>query len=311
MRLEGRRESDNVEDRRNESGGVDSNFGGSRIPIGLPAGGAARGGGIGIVGLLVILGISWLLGINPLTLLDSGQSGSPVVIGDDGGRAPPASEGKVGQPSDQGGKFVARVLADTEDTWTRIFKQGGRTYKVPTLVLFTGSTSSACGFAQTAAGPFYCPNDQKVYIDLEFYDELRSKFGAPGDFAQAYVVAHEVGHHVQNLLGIIPKVDQMRRSASKEEDSALSVRLELQADCLAGVWGREAQTEGILDPGDLNQALNAAAQIGDDTLQKRSQGYVVPETFTHGTSEQRQRWLKRGFDQGNIEACDTFGAKQL
>ena len=311
MRLEGRRESDNVEDRRNESGGVDSNFGGSRIPIGLPAGGAARGGGIGIVGLLVILGISWLLGINPLTLLDSGQSGSPVVIGDDGGRAPPASEGKVGQPSDQGGKFVARVLADTEDTWTRIFKQGGRTYKVPTLVLFTGSTSSACGFAQTAAGPFYCPNDQKVYIDLEFYDELRSKFGAPGDFAQAYVVAHEVGHHVQNLLGIIPKVDQMRRNATKEEDSALSVRLELQADCLAGVWGREAQKEGILDPGDLNQALNAAAQIGDDTLQKRSQGYVVPETFTRGTSEQRQRWLKRGFDQGKIEACDTFGAKEL
>jgi predicted metalloprotease len=311
MRLEGRRESDNVEDRRDESGGGDSNFGGSRIPIGLPAGGAARGGGIGIVGLLVILGISWLLGINPLTLLDSGQSGSPAVVGGDGGQAPPATEGKVGQPSDQGGKFVARVLADTEDTWTRIFKQGGRTYKVPTLVMFTGSTSSACGFAQTAAGPFYCPNDQKVYIDLEFYDELRSKFGAPGDFAQAYVVAHEVGHHVQNLLGIIPKVDQMRRNATKEEDSALSVRLELQADCLAGVWGREAQKEGILDPGDLNQALNAAAQIGDDTLQKRSQGYVVPETFTHGTSEQRQRWLKRGFDQGKIEACDTFGAKEL
>jgi predicted metalloprotease len=309
--LEGRRESDNVEDRRDESGGVDSNFGGSRIPIGFPAGGAARGGGIGIVGLLVILGVSWLLGINPLTLLDSGQSGSPVVVGGRSGQSPAATEGKVGQPSDEGGKFVARVLADTEDTWTRIFEQAGRTYKVPTLVMFTGSTSSACGFAQTAAGPFYCPNDQKVYIDLAFYDELRSKFGAPGDFAQAYVVAHEVGHHVQNLLGIIPKVDQMRRNASKEEDSALSVRLELQADCLAGVWGREAQKEGILDPGDLNQALNAAAQIGDDTLQKRSQGYVVPETFTHGTSEQRQRWLKRGFDQGKIEACDTFGAQEL
>jgi predicted metalloprotease len=310
MRLEGRRESDNVEDRRDQSGGgFDGNIGGSRIPVRFPGGGAARGGGVGIVGLLVILGVSWFLGINPLTLLDSGQGGSPAVIG--GGEAPPASEGKVGQPADEGGKFVARVLADTEDTWTRIFQRAGRTYKVPTLVLFTGSTRSACGFAQSAAGPFYCPNDQKVYIDLAFYSELRSKFGAPGDFAQAYVVAHEVGHHVQNLLGIIPKVDQMRRSASKEEDSALSVRLELQADCFAGVWGREAQNEGILDPGDLNEALNAAAQIGDDTLQKRSQGYVVPETFTHGTSEQRQRWLKRGFDQGNIESCDTFGAKAL
>ena len=198
MRLEGRRESDNVEDRRDESGGPGGNFGGSRIPIGFPAGGAARGGGIGIVGLLVILGISWLLGINPLTLLDNSQTGSPVVTGDSGA----ATQGKVGQPSDAGGKFVAQILADTEDTWTRIFKQAGRTYRPPTLVLFTGSTSSACGFAQSAAGPFYCPNDQKLYIDLAFYDELRTKFGAPGDFAQAYVVAHEVGHHVQKTVAL-------------------------------------------------------------------------------------------------------------
>jgi predicted metalloprotease len=311
MRLEGRRESDNVEDRREQSGGgPDTGFGGPRIPIGLPGGGAARGGGIGLVGILFILGVSWLLGINPLTLLDSGQTGSQVVTGDNGPAAN-SSEGKVGQPSDEGGKFVAQVLADTEDTWTRIFQQAGRTYRVPTLVLFKGSTSSACGFAKAAAGPFYCPNDQKLYIDLAFYDELRSKFGAPGDFAQAYVIAHEVGHHVQNLLGIIPKVDQMRRSASPEKDSALSVRLELQADCLAGVWGRAADKEGLLDPGDVNQAINAAAQIGDDTLQKRAQGYVVPETFTHGTSEQRVRWFKRGFDQGKIDACDTFGASEI
>jgi predicted metalloprotease len=311
MRLAGRRESDNVEDRRGESGaGPDSGLGGPRIPIGLPGGGATRSGGIGIVGILVVLGISWFLGINPLTLLNGAQTGSPVVIGDNGS-ATGSPEGKLGQPSDERGKFVAQILADTEDTWTRIFQQAGRSYRAPTLVLFNGSTSSACGFAKAAAGPFYCPNDQKLYIDLAFYDELRSKFGAPGDFAQAYVIAHEVGHHVQNLLGIIPKVDQMRRSASREQDSALSVRLELQADCLAGVWGRQADKEGLLDPGDLNQALNAAAQIGDDTLQKRSQGYVVPETFTHGTSEQRVRWVKRGFDQGKIDACDTFGASEI
>ena len=283
-------------------------MGRGRMPIGFPTGGGARGGGIGIFGILIILGIMWLLGINPLALLNGGSS--PVVVGG-GDTTTTAPSGKVGAPADEGGKFVSQILADTEDAWTKILQQTGHAYRAPTLVLFNGSTSSACGFASAASGPFYCPNDQKLYIDLAFYDELKSKFGAPGDFAEAYVIAHEVGHHVQNLLGILPKVDSARRNGSEEQANELSVRLELQADCLAGVWGHEADQEGILDPGDIDEALNAAAAIGDDTLQKRGQGYVVPESFTHGTSEQRQRWFKRGFDQGKIEACDTFGASQV
>ena len=284
-------------------------IGGGQIPIGFPRGGGARTGGIGIVGILVILGIGWFLGINPLELLNGGD-GSPSVVGS-GDDTTGAPSGRVGAPTDEGGKFVAQILGDTEDVWTRILQQAGHTYRAPTLVLFNGSTSSACGFASAASGPFYCPNDTKLYIDLAFYDELKSKFGAPGDFAEAYVIAHEVGHHVQNLLGILPKVNSARRNAGEEEASALSVRLELQADCFAGVWGQAADKEGILDPGDINEALNAAAAIGDDTLQKRGQGYVVPESFTHGSAEQRVRWFKRGFDQGKVEACDTFAASQL
>lgn len=308
MLWQGRRESQNVEDRRGEGGGgFGGPGGGGGLRIGLPIGG--RGGGIGIVGLLFLLGIGWLLGINPLDLLNGGstggqtigdgQIGSPQVIGRDQG-------GQVGAPSDNGGKFVATVLADTEDTWTRLFQQMGKTYQVPTLVLFTGSTSSGCGAAKESAGPFYCPTDRKVYVDLAFYDELRTRFKAPGEFAEAYVLAHEVGHHVQNLLGILPKVDVQRQSSSATDANAISVRLELQADCFAGVWAHEAEKEGILEVGDIDQALTAAASIGDDTLQKQAQGYVVPDSFTHGTAAQRSKWFKQGYAQGAVTSCDTF-----
>jgi predicted metalloprotease len=307
MRWVGRRESENVEDRRGQGGGVfgggpGGGLGGPRI--GIPMGG--RGGGIGIVGLLIILGIGWFLGINPLALL-SGQSNSPFTIGRDAG----GQSGQVGAPGDQGGKFIATVLADTEDTWKRLFEQQGRTYQNPTLVLFKGETQSACGFASAASGPFYCPNDRKLYIDLAFYDELSSRFGAPGDFAEAYVIAHEVGHHVQNLLGILPKVDEQRQAAGGAEANRLSVRLELQADCFAGIWAREAEKEGVLEAGDMDEALTAAAAVGDDTLQKRGQGRVVPESFTHGSAAERTRWFKQGFDKDDINGCDTFGAGQI
>jgi uncharacterized protein len=311
MRLGGRRESSNIEDRRRDGGGFRGGrgFGRGRVPIGFPTGGGARGSGIGIFGILIILVILWLLGINPLKLLSGKGLDSPAVIGDGTINSTPSDS--LDAPSDEGGRFVARILADTEDTWTSVFQNAGHTYRKPTLVLFTGQAASACGFASAASGPFYCPNDQKLYIDLTFYDELTNKFGAPGDFAEAYVIAHEVGHHVQNLLGILPKVDVARQNSNQTEANALSVRLELQADCLAGVWGREADRRGILDPGDIEEGLAAAASIGDDTLQKRSQGYVVPESFTHGTSAQRVRWFRIGFQQGQIDACDTFGVSQF
>jgi uncharacterized protein len=248
----------------------------------------------------VILVIAWFAGINPLDLLSGG--GNQVIVGGDQPR------GQVGAPSDEAGQFVSVVLADTEDTWQRIFREGGETYRDPTLVLFSGQTSSACGFASAASGPFYCPGDQKVYIDLDFYRELKTRFQAPGDFAQAYVIAHEIGHHVQNLLGILPKVDAARQRASQAESNQLSIRLELQADCLAGVWAHDAEARGVLDVGDIDEALNAAAQIGDDAIQRRTQGYVVPETFNHGTSAQRSHWFKQGYDQGVLDACDTFGS---
>jgi predicted metalloprotease len=309
MRWQGRRESSNIEDRRGEGGGFDGGgLGGPRLPMGFPTR-RAGSGGLGLGAIAVILIIGWIAGINPLTLLGSLEGGSPVVIGDNGGGA--ATTGKQGTPTDEGGKFVAAVLADTEDTWRDIFTKMGRTYRNPTLVLFSDQTASACGFASAASGPFYCPNDQKVYIDLAFYQELKDQFQAPGDFAQAYVIAHEVGHHVQNLLGILPKVDQMRQQAGEAESNKLSVRLELQADCLAGIWAHEAESKGILDVGDIDEALNAASQIGDDAIQKRTRGYVVPESFNHGTSEQRSRWFKRGYQQGDVNACDTFGASQV
>jgi len=303
MRWRGRQGSSNVEDRRGQGGGMGGfgrgggfSFPGSSGPrIGLPTGG--RGGGMGIVGLLIVIGILWFAGINPLELLNGG-GGSPAVTNQPAGRS--------GTPTDEEGQFVAVVLAETEDTWGRLFQEGGQRYREPTLVLFEGQVNSACGFASAATGPFYCPGDQKLYIDLSFFDELSRRFGAPGDFAQAYVIAHEVGHHVQNLLGILPQVDQARRQAGKAEANQLSVQLELQADCLAGVWAHDADAKGIIEVGDIDEALAAATAIGDDTLQRQSQGYVVPDSFTHGTSAQRSQWFKRGYQDGSVDACDTF-----
>ncbi|CAN5311705.1 neutral zinc metallopeptidase [soil metagenome] len=305
MRWGGRRESGNIEDRRGQEGGFGGIGGGPRLSF--PGGGRA-GGGLGIGAVAIILVVGWFLGINPMDVLSTMDGSGQVSTGTGSGSQP---AGRIGVPSDDPAKFVSVILADNEDTWGKIFSANSRRYEVPTLVLFTGQTSSACGFATAASGPFYCPGDRKVYIDLAFYRELKDKLNAPGDFAQAYVIAHEIGHHVQNLLGTLPKVEQQRRQASQSEGNRLTVRLELQADCYAGVWGHSANQRGLLDPGDIDEALNAASQIGDDTLQRRTQGRVVPDSFTHGTSEQRSRWFKRGFADGNISACDTFGASQL
>jgi predicted metalloprotease len=256
------------------------------------------GGGIGAVVLVVV---AMLLGVDPGVLLDGG-----------GGYAPSQQrEAPSGAPEDELGQFVSVVLADTEDTWNQLFQQGNRDYPEPRLVLFSNAVQSACGFGQ-AAGPFYCPGDQKIYIDLSFYRELQQRFRAPGDFAQAYVVAHEVGHHVQNVLGIMDRVNSVRGRMNQADANALSVRVELQADCFAGIWAHHAnRTRQILEQGDLEEALAAASAIGDDRLQKQSRGYVVPESFTHGTSAQRQHWFKRGFETGEMRACDTFNAERL
>jgi predicted metalloprotease len=305
MRWQGRRQSSNIEDRRGDTGDI-GGFGGAgpRIGFGMPGG--RRGGGLSIGAVVVVLLVSWLLGVNPLTLLGSLEGT------DSGGNTFSTQQtGRLGTPSDQAGQFVATVLADTDDTWTAIFAKAGTRYQPPTLVLFTGRTASACGLASAASGPFYCPGDHKVYIDLAFYQELRDRFHAPGDFAQAYVIAHEVGHHVQNLTGILPKVTSEQRAAGRTQGNALQVRTELQADCYAGVWAHAAEQERILDVGDIDEALNAAAQIGDDTLQKETQGTVVPDSFTHGTSAQRSRWFKRGYAAGAIDSCDTFSASSI
>ncbi len=311
MKWEGQRESDNVEDRRDQDDGGGGGGGGFGF-----GGFGARHIGIGTIAIALIGG--WIFGINPLTilgLLSGGGGPVPHSVpyqpsqGQAAGQRPavqhsPDEERKVA--------FVKTVLADTEDVWTQIFQSRGATYRDPHLVLFRNATSTACGRGESAMGPFYCPGDEKVYIDLAFYDLLRTKLGAPGDFAQAYVIAHEVGHHVQKLLGISAKVDAARRSADKVRSNALSVRLELQADCFAGVWANHAQqTKQILEAGDIESALNAASQIGDDTLQRKASGTVVPETFTHGTSAQRVRWFKQGFDQGDVDQCNTFQARDL
>ena len=295
MKWEGNRESDNVEDRRDDSGG---GFGGG--------GGLLGGRSIGIGTIVVALVGGWIFGINPLTILGLFSGGSPPAQVQQQGPAhrPPAD--------DRMAAFVSTVLADTEDVWKDVFAKGGATYREPHLVLFRGATQTACGQGQAAMGPFYCPADQKVYIDLGFYETLRNKLGAPGDFAQAYVIAHEVGHHVQNLLGISAKMDQMRGRVSKVEYNGLSVKLELQADCFAGVWANHAQSaRQILQQGDVEEAMNAAAKIGDDALQRSGGGAVVPESFTHGTSAQRQRWFDSGLKTGSIKACDTFIARNL
>ncbi len=293
MKWEGNRQSDNVEDRRDDGGGG-----------GMPRiGGGGRGIGLGTVAVALLAG--WMFGINPLTVLGLLSGGEP---------APQQRQEAPHKPAgnDRMASFVSTVLADTEDVWRDVFSKGGSTYKEPKLVLFRGATTTACGQGQSAMGPFYCPADQKVYIDLDFYQTLKNQLGAPGEFAQAYVVAHEVGHHVQNLLGISDKMDSMRGRVSKTEYNALSVRLELQADCLAGVWANKAQeSRHILENGDIESAMNAAAKIGDDALQKQSQGRVVPESFTHGTSAQRTRWFNNGLQNGSVKACDTFSAKSL
>ena len=277
MKWQGRRGSGNVEDRRGMGG------------RGMAIGGV--GGGVGIIILLVVM----LLGGDPSAILNQ----SAPTGGD---------SGLTQEQQDQASQFASVVLADTEDVWRQQFREMGRTYQDPRMVLFTGYVQSACGGASSQVGPFYCPADQKVYIDLAFFDELSRKYGAPGDFAKAYVIAHEVGHHVQNQLGISDAVHSRQQRVSQSEANALSVRLELQADFLAGVWAHYAQqTLNVLEPGDLQEALRAASAIGDDTLQKETQGYVVPDSFTHGTAAQRARWFKLGFDTGDLARGDTFG----
>jgi predicted metalloprotease len=262
------------------------------------------GGGIGTI-ILVLIGL--FFGIDPSTVLQIGN----VISAPQQSAPQPSRNPAPSSVQDQGGKFVSYVLADTEATWGKIFQQAGGNYPAPKLVMFNGRVASACGMASTASGPFYCPGDQKVYIDLAFYEQLKRQFKAPGDFAQAYVVAHEIGHHVQNVIGTMDKVDAMRRRGSEAQSNALSVRLELQADCYAGVWAANANSaRNIIEQGDIEEALNAAARIGDDNIQKMTQGYVVPDGFTHGTSEQRVRWFKTGLQSGNIKSCDTFTPRQ-
>lgn len=283
MRWRNQRESSNIEDRR-----------------GLPLPGGAGGVGVGTV--VVVLLAAWLFGVDPGMLL-----GMMPEVGTSGTSSGPAVQGQRGVPDDEGGRFAAVILASTEDVWTPIFRQSGASYQPPYLVLFEERVDTACGLAGSATGPFYCPGDRKLYIDLGFFRVLRDELGADGDFARAYVIAHEVGHHVQNLQGTMRQLDTARRSLSQTQYNALSVRLELQADCYAGVWAHHAQqNRNWLEPGDIEEGLNAAAAVGDDRLQRRAQGTVVPESFTHGTSAQRVQWFRTGFDTGNPRACDTF-----
>ncbi|WP_415033709.1 neutral zinc metallopeptidase [Azonexus sp.] len=290
MRMDDYRNSDNVEDRRGGGGGGGLRLGGGRMGLGTIA---------------IALVASYFLGVNPLTVINMlAGGGMPALEQQAPASAPPAND-----PTAQ---FVSKVLASTEDTWNTAFREMGRQYQEPKLVLFSGMTPTACGTGQSAMGPFYCPGDQKVYIDLTFFREMKEKFRAPGEFAQAYVVAHEVGHHVQHLLGISDQVQRARQQSGEKEANALSVRLELQADCLAGVWGKRTDSMAqVLEHGDLEAALKAAAAIGDDRLQQQAQGRIVPESFTHGSSEQRMRWFKRGFDSGDFNQCNTFNSRQL
>jgi uncharacterized protein len=287
MRLDDERESDNVEDRRGEGGG--SGFG------------VGRGVGIGTV--IIALVASYFLGIDPSVMLSLFSGGGTPAPQSMPAHKPPAD--------DEMARFVSKVLADTEDTWRVIFEQANRQYQDPKLVLFTGATPTACGTGQTASGPFYCPLDRKVYLDLAFFQDLKARYKAPGDFAQAYVIAHEVGHHVQNLLGIMEKVEAARSRAGETQANALSVRLELQADCLAGVWAYHAdRTRKVLEAGDIEEALGAASAIGDDRLQQQAQGHIVPDSFTHGSSAQRVQWFRRGIESGDLGQCNTFEARR-
>ncbi|EKF18013.1 neutral zinc metallopeptidase [Nitratireductor pacificus] len=302
MRWKGRRQSNNVEDRRGErGGGLPGGFGRSGGRVRLPMGGGRRAGG-GLSGIIILVVLFFALracGIDPLEMLSGGPAGG-------GGQVTQQAPGGSGTASDEMSQFVSVVLAETEDTWKGIFQSQGMQYQEPSMVLFTDGVRSACGFASSASGPFYCPGDQKVYLDLGFFNQLSRQFGASGDFAQAYVVAHEVGHHVQNITGILPRFNEMRQRMSQAEANAMSIRVELQADCFAGIWAHYTAQKGLLEEGDLEEALNAANQIGDDTLQRRTQGYVVPESFNHGTSEQRRTWFSRGLKSGRLADCDTF-----
>jgi predicted metalloprotease len=285
MRWDGQRESQNIEDRRG-------------------MGPARSGVGLGLGGIVLILAVSFLTGTNPLTLLN-------MLSGVEENIAPstPDTPGPIGAPSDKLGKFASVVLADTEDTWRALLPKLGHAYEDPQMVLFTGAVRSSCGTASSAVGPFYCPGDQKVYLDLSFFNEMSQRLGAPGDFAQAYVIAHEIGHHVQNLLGIADKISRVQQRSSTAARNALSVRMELQADCFAGVWGYHARhNRNLIEAGDFEEGLHAAAAIGDDRLQKTGQGYVQPESWTHGSSEQRVTWLRRGLQSGDPGTCDTFSA---
>jgi predicted metalloprotease len=311
MRLDNEKPSENVEDRRGQGGagggfGFPGGSGGRQLNI--PMGGGRGGLSVSTLVLLVVIyfAVKFFLGIDLLDALNGG--GLPVPGTNSQITAPSGSTDSTDATSVGGGTTTTDVTGDAGG----VFQKMGKTYEDPKLVLFTGSVQSACGMAQSAMGPFYCPPDRKVYIDLSFYQDLKNKLGAPGDFAQAYVVAHEIGHHVQNLFGIADKVTQARAQASESESNALSVRMELQADCYAGIWAKEADaTNHILEQGDIEEALNAASQIGDDRLQKRSKGFAVPDTFTHGTSEQRVRWFKTGFAATDISQCDTFGTDKL
>jgi hypothetical protein len=305
MKWQGRERSSNIEDRRSSGGGQGGGFGrgggGFNLPGGgmrIPGGRSTAGGGLGLVGIIVVLGIIWFAtGQNPIDLLTGGGSTSSV---------PSSSQQwapSTNADQDELANFVGVVVKDTEDLWGEVFSQNQLTYRPPKVVLFTDTTQSGCGVAQAASGPFYCPNDKKVYIDLSFYDQLRQQFGAPGDFAQAYVIAHEIGHAVQDQTGVLPEFNARRGSMSQEEQNAYSVKVELQADCYAGVWANFAKRQNYLESGDAEEAIRAANQIGDDTL---TRGQVSPRNFTHGTSEQRMRWLKRGMDSGDVGQCDTF-----
>lgn len=290
MRWQDGRQSSNVEDRR-----------GMRGPVG-------KAGGLGIIGIVIALIASWVLGVNPLVAIGLVEGVSKI-----GGQvmAPAQPTGKAGPVADNGGKFTSVVLASTEDVWTEIFRQANAQYRAPKLVLFDGVTPTACGTGQSASGPFYCPNDKTVYIDLSFYRMLQERFQSPGEFAQAYVVAHEVGHHIQNLMGTMQKVQGLQQRSPQAQSNALSVRLELQADCYAGVWAHHSQrARGWLERGDIESGLNAASQIGDDKMMKRSQGVVVRDAFTHGSSQQRQYWFAQGMKSGQLGSCDTFSQTQ-
>jgi len=296
MQWEDYRQSENVEDRRGSGGG---DF------AGLPGG----RGGLGI-GTMVVLGlVGWALGIDPRLLI-----GGAELIGGIGGRQAPTQETRrqAGPPQDEMGRFVSAVLAQNEDVWSKLLpQQANRRYEPPRLVIFDRVSSSACGTAQSAMGPFYCPPDKRVYLDLSFFQEMQRRLGGGGDFAYAYVIGHEVGHHIQNLLGILPRANQLRERSSQREANAISVRIELQADCFAGVWAHNIQAMGRIDQGDIEEAMRTAAAIGDDKLQQASRGQVVPDSFTHGSSAQRQRWFNTGFRTGSMQACDTFNARNL